>query len=213
MTRSQIIIFISLIFITILGFQNCGDVKVKPIPAIEKSDASTTTVLDTTTTSETPEYTCENPDPSTYMTDTMAGPGTVKLVKAPSRKIVSIPLMLINQNYPSYNSGNVGAYQTTITPTDGTAGIEMSISRCPGEIVPLQNCNGPSLDWAENEFTYSNVLMTEDKIKNKLHYCWAPLDHGPWYLNVRYTYDDVTCPPSIRVNGMCGWHIIFKLLH
>ena len=35
--------------------------------------------------------------------------------------------------------------------------------------------------------------------------CYAPASQGPWYINIRVTYD--TCSPTW---GTCGWQPIWK---
>lgn len=72
--------------------------------------------------------------------------------------------------------------------------IDISISRCKGVIHPdtTSFCNVHSTNGAYNSVVYfARPFMTldDEESVNARGYCWAPAAQGPWFVNMRWTYE------------------------
>jgi hypothetical protein len=104
---------------------------------------------------------------------------------------------------------NIALYQTPYTPVSGNMVSEIHISKCKG-MTPNQN-NGC---YIASSSMSQVVKVWQTKFTLKLSTpaliaaagrCYAPTSQGPWYVNIRVTYD--TCSPTW---GTCGWQPIWK---
>ena len=110
-------------------------------------------------------------------------------------------------------SGQVGVYTLATLPDDraseqltfgesaGAAyspqpvAIELTISRCPGEITydATDFCTYTTLNGSYNSMVYlgrAHDPIVDAATANAYGYCWAPMDEGTWYLNMRWTYTE-----------------------
>ena len=108
----------------------------------------------------------------------------------------SLPLPTVN---PGHNSGNMWITEASTSPSSGIL-IEASISKCKGVIdtgngscyLRSQMSNFNSIMWlANNPAGYSQALL------DSMGVCNAPASQGPWFLNIRFTYQSCNI-------GVCG---------
>ena len=148
-----------------------------------------------------PAVGCPSPEASV---GSLGSGGTVNVLRGSS---------VLTATYALPNTGtgfaNIGLYQTPYTPVSGQLISEIHISKCRG-MTANQN-NGC--------YTSSNSLsqvvkIWQTKLTSKLASpaaiaaigrCYAPASQGPWYINIRVTYD--TCS---SMWGTCGWQPIWK---
>ena len=107
-------------------------------------------------------------------------------------------------------SGVVASFPI-VTPPDGKASIvftqgqqpstpagvttELAISRCPGVIEPAASPCYQNTTFVNNNQIVAFIQPVNgwvDQATLGLQGCWAPVNSGPFYVNVRWTYP--TCP-------------------
>ena len=125
----------------------------------------------------------------------------------------------VTQTYPLPHSNtgfaNIKLYQSAFTPQNGNLRTEIWISKCKGMPAnpPQGGCYiastsllGPvGLIW---QTILTGKLSTPTAVNNAGR-CYAPTADGPWYVNVRVTFDN--CPAGYPTFGnSCGWQPIWK---
>ena len=113
-----------------------------------------------------------------------------------SGTIYSSPLPRVTERI----SGSVKLGETTVSPQTMQS-IEMSISKCKGEIKAVQGgcyLKSPQGGFNSLTWTQSSIPGISDADGQAMGVCYAKLEEGPWYFNLRYTYSQCHY-------GTCGY--------
>jgi hypothetical protein len=142
--------------------------------------------------------------PANMLSVTLPAQGGVLQQRQASGQIVSFPMPGTSQ----YNSVNVIFGENPGSPLPQP--IEISVSKCPGEINSFDGtnfCNATSQNGAFTRVVsmfspYS--IITDAASATRYGYCWAP-DGAQYYVNARWTYGG--CPGGA---SKCGFNISWQ---
>jgi len=144
--------------------------------------------------------------------------GTVNVLRGISG--IAQSYILPTATNPSKNLtgvGRVDLYQAPYTPTKGVVRSEISISKCRGDFTDRGDfCYKSSGSYSQvGPVTWMdklNATYTTLALVKQYQRCWAPVSEGPWYYNVRITYETGACDSDIAKWTTCGWQPIWKSL-
>ena len=111
--------------------------------------------------------------------------------------------------------GEIGLYQSAFTPQNGNLRTEIWISRCKGMPAnpPPDACylSSTSLLGPVSKLWQTKLTLKQSTpaLVAAAGRCYAPAADGPWFINIRITFDN--CPAGYPTYGnSCGWQPIWK---